>query len=133
MSVMILGGAHANRLAAAAAQFGVVGPEQAPELAHVLLAENIDAYLLAYWEGPSTFDDWDELDEDERDDELVQIRAMQLEHRYDPSTVHPQTPAAIREAVESWQYQVGVIDDREHLSGWQTMTRLLDALPGPSA
>jgi hypothetical protein len=128
MSLMILGSIHANYLATAAAAFGAIDAQEAAELAQTLLTENIDAYLLAYWDGPGTFDDWDKLDEDEKDSELVQIHRSRTEHQYRPAA-GDLAPERVRAAIQRWQYQVSVVPECEQLTGWQAMSRLDAALP----
>jgi len=129
MSVMILGTAHANLLATASAHYGVIPPEQAADLSRTLLDVNIDAFLLAYWDGPATFEDWDDLEDDEKDTELVQIHTLRTQHHYTPTPPEQLTADEVRQAVQRWQYQVAITDDHDDVPGWRTMTRLLDVLP----
>ncbi|WP_309134047.1 hypothetical protein [Cellulomonas sp.] len=128
MSVTILGSAHANLLATAASRTGIIVPHDAAALSRTLLEENIDAYLARYWDGPSTYDDWDELDEDEKDGELVDILAIRANHQYAPAPEAHRTPDNIRPAVERWQYQATANPAHRERPGWQAMIRLLDAL-----
>ncbi|WP_421733101.1 hypothetical protein [Cellulomonas sp.] len=134
MSVMILGSEHANYLATAAVALDVIPAHQGSSLARALLQENVDAYLTRYWDGPGTFSDWEELDEDEKDDELLQIRQMLDRHEFVRTPEDRLTAPGINTAIERWQYQVSewryqrAEFDRDPLPGWQAMERLLHTI-----
>jgi hypothetical protein len=128
MSVMVLSSDHVDYLTTAAVQASVIAPADAATLATALLRENIDAYLWAYFDGPDVLDGWDDLEDDERDEELAELVTLRDTYTYTPVPAAAIDPARTIQAIETWQYQVN--GARHHASGhgWQALQRLTAAI-----
>lgn len=125
MSVMLLGDGIFDLLTTAATHAGIVTADEAPRFAAALRQANLTAFLARHFDDPDALDDWDELEEDERDEELAEVVAWRNAYTHTPIAPEHLTHDAIHDAIETWRYQVaGSIDPTS--TAWTTITTLAD-------
>jgi hypothetical protein len=107
VSVMLLGDGLFDLLVSAAVHANLTTPAEAPDLARALREANLRAFLDRHFDDPDALDDWDDLDEDERDDELADVVAWRDSYTHTPVPDADLTPAAVADAIETWHYQAG--------------------------
>jgi len=128
--MMLVGTDHTDYLVSAAVQAGLVSAEQASALGAALVRENVEAYLWTYFDGPDALDGWDELEDDEKDDELAVLVAWRDGYVYTSVPSDLLSPAQTAQAIDAWRYQVTDAPAHQDRPGWHTLHQLAAAI-GP--
>jgi hypothetical protein len=125
MSVMLLHGALFDLLTTAAVRADLVAADEAPGFATALRDANLTAFLARHFDDPYALDDWDQLEDDERDDQLAKVVAWRDDYTYLPIEPEHLTPDNIHDAIETWRYQVAGAINRTGIP-WMTLKALAE-------
>lgn len=104
MSVLLVSYGAIDCLAAAAVDHGVA--DDARAVAALLLGANQDSFLVRNFDDAHALDDWDDLEDDERDEELGEVVEWRDGYTFADAPAEAREPSVVLDALGYWSYQV---------------------------